>query len=58
MPLIPTLRRQSSVSSRPGWSRKLVPGQAPKLQRNPVSKKQKKSIFIIFISNIVIISYR
>ena len=33
--------RQISVSSRPAWSTELVPGQAPKLQRNPVAEKKK-----------------
>ena len=30
------------MSSRPAWSTELFPGQAPKPQRNPVSKNQKK----------------
>ena len=38
--LIPAVGRQRqvgvSVSLRPAWSRELVPGQPPKLQRNPV----------------------
>ncbi len=37
------------MSSRPAWSTELVPGQAPKPQRNPVSKNQKKKIIIIII---------
>ena len=41
--------RQTLVNSRPAWSTEGVPGQAPKLQRNPVNKtkqnKQKISSF-------------
>ena len=31
------------MNSRPAWSTKRVPGQAPKLQRNPVSKNKKQT---------------
>ena len=48
MPFIPVLGgrgrdRQISVRSRPAWSTQIVPGQAPKLQRNSVSKNKKQN---------------
>ena len=44
-PLISALRRQRqvSVSLKLAWSTSASSGQAPKLQRNPVSKNQKYS---------------
>ena len=36
--------RGESLSSRPAWSTKWVLGQAPKLQRNPVSKTKTKTL--------------
>ena len=45
IPLIPALWRWISVSWRPAWSTERVPGQDPKLQRNPVQGEKNEVIY-------------